>query len=56
MYAPKDMTNIKIGERCFYTTRNAKYIDTARQLINNIPEQYRLYFRTIKRIKKQIFS
>lgn len=44
MYAPKDMANIKIGERCFYTTRNAKYIDTARQLINNIPEQYRLYF------------
>mgnify|MGYP004511581831 FL=1 len=44
MYAPKDINNIKIGERCFYTTRNAKYIDTARKLINNIPEEYRVYF------------
>ena len=44
MYAPKDINNIKFGERCFYTTRNAKYIDTARQLIDNVPEQYRIYF------------
>lgn len=44
MYAPKDINNIKLGERCFYTTRNAKYIDTARQLIDNVPEQYRIYF------------
>lgn len=44
MYAPKDINNIKLGERCFYTTRNAKYIDTARQLIENVPEQYRIYF------------
>lgn len=44
MYAPKDINNIKLGERCFYTTRNAKYIDTARQLIENIPERYRIYF------------
>lgn len=44
MYAPKDINNIKFGERCFYTTRNAKYIDTARQLIENVPKQYRIYF------------
>lgn len=44
MYAPKDIDNIKIGERCFYTTRNAQYIDTARKLINNIPENYQQYF------------
>lgn len=44
MYAPKDTNDIKPGERCFYTTRNAMYIDTARQLINNIPEKYRDYF------------
>ena len=44
MYAPKDIDNIKLGERCFYTTRNAMYIDTARQLINNVPEEYRHFF------------
>ena len=44
MYAPKDINHIKLGERCFYTTRNAMYIDTARQLINNIPEQYQYFF------------
>lgn len=44
MYAPKDINNIRPGERCFYTTRNAKYIDTARQLINDVPEQYQVYF------------
>lgn len=44
MYAPKDINNIQLGERCFYTTRNAMYIDTARQLINNVPEEYRHFF------------
>lgn len=44
MYAPKDINNIKLKERCFYTTRNAMYIDTARQLINNIPEKYRYFY------------
>lgn len=44
MYAPKDINDIKLGERCFYTTRNAKYIDTARKLINDIPSKYRDYF------------
>ena len=41
MYAPKDDKNIKENERVFYTTRNAKYLDTARQLIEEIPEPYK---------------
>ena len=43
MYAPQDDQNIKKGERVFYTTRNAQYIDTARQLIEKIPEPYKTY-------------
>lgn len=43
MYAPKDDKDIKAGERVFYTTRNAMYIDTARQLLENIPEPYKTY-------------
>lgn len=43
MYAPQDDQNIKKGERVFYTTRNAQYIDTARQLIEEIPEPYKTY-------------
>ena len=44
LYAPKDINNIQKGERCFYTTRNAKYIDTARQLIKMIPKTYQPFF------------
>lgn len=43
MYAPADDQNIQQGERVFYTTRNAMYIDTARQLIEEIPEPYKTY-------------
>jgi adenine-specific DNA-methyltransferase len=32
-YAPKETTNIKEGERCFYTRENALIIDTLRQYI-----------------------
>lgn len=45
MYAPKDDTNIQPGERVFYTTRNAQYIDTARQLIETVPEPYRTFLK-----------
>lgn len=45
MYAPKDDENIQPGERVFYTTRNAKYIDTARQLMEEIPEPYRTFLK-----------
>lgn len=44
MYAPSDMNNIKLGERCFFTTRNAMYIDTMRNLINDVPENYQKFF------------
>ncbi len=42
-YSPRDDQNIALGERVFYTTRNAKYIDTARQLIEEIPEPYKTF-------------
>lgn len=41
MYAPKDDSNILEGERVFYTSRNAKYLDTARQYLDEIPQPYR---------------
>jgi len=44
LYAPADEKKIKEGERVFYTIRNAKYIDTIRQLIKNIPENDQKYF------------
>lgn len=44
LYAPKDEDNIKVDDRVFYTIRNAMYIDTVRQLINNVPENYKKYF------------
>lgn len=44
LYSPVDDTNIKLGERVFYTNRNAKYIDTERQLLENVPEPYKTLF------------
>lgn len=44
MYAPKDINNIKKGERCFYTPINAKYIDSMRELIDQVPSQLQKYF------------
>ena len=41
LYAPKDDMDIQTGERVFYTTRNAQYIDTARQYIDDVPEPYK---------------
>ena len=41
MYAPKDDQHIELDERVFYTTRNAMYIDTARQLLEEVPEPYK---------------
>ena len=43
LYAPKDDKKIQPGERVFYTVRNANYIDTTRQLIEEIPEPYKTY-------------
>lgn len=43
LYAPADDQNIQKGERVFYTTRNARYIDTARQRIETVPEPYKTF-------------
>lgn len=44
LYAPKIDTDIKKGERVFYTTKNAKFIDSFRQAIETIPEDYKKFF------------
>ena len=43
-YAPLDDDNILPGERVFYTRRNAEFIDTARQHIDDIEEALRGFF------------
>lgn len=44
LYSPKDDRKIKVGERVFYTVRNARYIDTCRQLLDTVPEPYKTLF------------
>jgi adenine-specific DNA-methyltransferase len=44
LYAPENDNDIKPGERVFYTARNAAYLDTARQLIEKLPEPDRAFF------------
>ena len=44
LYAPQDDDRICSGERVFYTRRNAKYIDTARQEIGLLPEEIQRFF------------
>ena len=45
LYAPKNENDIILGERCFYTPYNAKFIDCARQNIEkSIPEEYKKFF------------
>ncbi|MDR2479232.1 MAG: DNA adenine methylase [Treponema sp.] len=44
LYAPSDDNSIKRHERVFYTSRNAMYIDTVRQLIGKIPQNDQKYF------------
>lgn len=43
LYSPKDDTDISKDDRCFFTNRNAKYLDTARQLIGILPKEYQPY-------------
>jgi adenine-specific DNA-methyltransferase len=38
LYSPDNDNDIQLGERVFFTSRNAKYIDTVRQLIDNFDE------------------
>lgn len=44
LYAPKDSNGIKKGERVFYTTRNAMYIDTCRKIIETFPKEIQHFF------------
>jgi adenine-specific DNA-methyltransferase len=44
LYAPLSDTHIKPNERVFYTSRNAMYIDTARQMIEKFPQKEQKYF------------
>ena len=43
-YAPQDDAHIQLGERVFYTHRNAVYLDTARRLIGEMPESVQPFF------------
>jgi adenine-specific DNA-methyltransferase len=43
LYAPKDTTDIKEGERCFYTRENALILDTLRAYITTIEEDIQTY-------------
>ncbi|MDR3200587.1 MAG: DNA adenine methylase [Spirochaetales bacterium] len=44
LYAPRDDTAIQPGERVFYTSRNARYIDTVRRRIDGLEEADRPFF------------
>lgn len=44
LYAPEDDTSIRPGERVFYTKRNARFLDTARQLIDTLPKDAAPFF------------
>jgi len=44
LYAPMNDEEIKPHERVFYTSKNAMYIDTTRQLIEQIPQEEQKYF------------
>lgn len=43
LYAPQDDAQIRPGERVFYTSRNARYIDTARQILEDFPDDIKPY-------------
>ena len=44
LYAPQDENNIRAGERVFYTPRNAMFIDTGRQYIEEVDPGLRHFF------------
>lgn len=44
LYAPQDDAAIKAGERVFYTARNARFLDTARSLVGELPPSLGRYF------------
>jgi adenine-specific DNA-methyltransferase len=44
LYAPKNDGRIEKGERVFYTRENALYIDTMRNLIEDVDAEYKKFF------------
>lgn len=45
LYSPEDENQIQKGERCFYTTYNANYLDVARAIIEKeVPPEYKNFF------------
>ncbi len=44
LYAPADDAAIQPHDRVFYTTRNARYLDTMRQLIDGVPSYLQDFF------------
>jgi adenine-specific DNA-methyltransferase len=44
LYAPRDDLHIREGERVFYTARNARYLDTVRQLVGGLPAADQKFF------------
>lgn len=44
LYAPENEENIKKGERVFFTTQNAMFIDSIRQKIELIPKDFQCFF------------
>lgn len=44
LYAPKNSDKIQKNERVFFTTRNANYIDTCRNLIKTFPKEIQHFF------------
>ena len=44
LYSPRDEANITEVDRCFYTRRNAMFLDNARQAIEELPEEIKIYF------------
>jgi adenine-specific DNA-methyltransferase len=44
LYAPREDSAVRAGERVFYTSRNARYLDTARQYIEDLEEPLRPFF------------
>lgn len=56
-YAPKDDTDIKDGERAFYTTNNAVIIDNARYSIHHfVPEPYKSFIMANLLIKASVHT
>ena len=43
LYSPKETTDIKEGERCFYSRENALIIDTLRAYVDTVEEDIKIY-------------